>query len=111
MLENYENIDVVVCPSTDDPMPVTATEAMSFYRTCMVSTGTGTAGLVTDGKDGFVFENNSEILAEKMSTIINNPLILEDMSINSRRIYEKHFEESIFKKNLLNIIQDVCAVK
>ena len=111
LLENYKNIDVVVCPSTDDPMPVTATEAMSFYRTCMVSTGTGTASLITDGEDGFVFENNSQELADKMSKIIDNPLALEEMSIKSHMLYEKYFENSIFERNLLEIIDEFCVAE
>lgn len=108
LLKEYRDIDVVVCPSTDDPMPVTATEAMSFYRTCMVSEGTGTADLISDGESGFVFETNSTELANKISTVINNFEILKKTSINSRKLYEQYFHTTVFEKNFLQIVGNMC---
>ena len=44
----------LVCASRDDPMPTFVTEGLIFGKPAIVSEHTGTAGLITEGVDGFV---------------------------------------------------------
>lgn len=48
-----EQCNCVVCASRDDPMPTFVTEGLIFGKPSIVSEHTGTAGLVTEGVDGF----------------------------------------------------------
>ena len=48
----------VVCASRDDPMPTFVTEGLIFGKPSIVSEHTGTAGLVTEGVDGFVYRDD-----------------------------------------------------
>ena len=48
----------VVCASRDDPMPTCVTEGLIFVKPSIVSEHTGTAGLITEGVDGFVYKDD-----------------------------------------------------
>ena len=48
----------VVCSSRDDPMPTFVTEGLIFGKPAIVSEHTGTAGLITEGVDGFVYRDD-----------------------------------------------------
>ncbi|SET25361.1 Glycosyl-transferase family 4 [Pseudobutyrivibrio sp. C4] len=103
LFELYKKIDVLVCSSLDDPMPVVVTEAMMNYRPCIVSTHTGTADLITDNVDGFVCNPNVESLCEKMEYIITNKTVLLDVAKKGYLVYKNNFSLNIFKHNILKI--------
>lgn len=102
LFEFYSNADCLLCPSRDDPMPVVMVEAMVFSKPCLCSTGTGTAQYITDGENGFIFENNNaKMLAEKITYLVNNRDKLSEIGKNGRLIYKKYFSMDVFHKNLL----------
>lgn len=104
MLQMYEKFDVVVCPSRMDPMPVVITEGLMNRKVCIASTQTGSAGLITDGVNGFVCEVNKESLMEKISWIIEHKDELDDIRENARKIYENNFSLEVFERNIMSII-------
>ena len=106
LMEEYINIDVLVCPSRDDPMPVVVPEAMMFYKPCIVSKGAGTVGYIEDRCNGLVCECNAESLAEQMAWIMNHQDSLERIGIEGPRLYERVFSTEAFEKNLLKIIYE-----
>lgn len=97
----YQDIDVVVCPSVEDPLPIVMTEAMMNERPCIVSDNTGTAEYISDGENGFVVKQGDvEDLANKLQWFIENPDKIKMMGKHARKIYEKHFTLEIFGENL-----------
>ena len=104
--EEYPNIDVIVCPSRDDPMPVVLPEAMMFYKTCIVSKGAGTAVYIEDKKNGLVCECNADSLAEQMTWVVNHQESLAAIGTEGRKLYERVFSTEAFENNLLEIIQE-----
>ena len=48
-----EQCTCLVCASRDDPMPTFVTEGLIFGKPSIVSEHTGTAGVITEGVDGF----------------------------------------------------------
>lgn len=105
MLRMYKTIDVVVCPSRMDPMPVVITEGLMNHKICIASNATGSSGLITDGKDGFVCEVNAESLAEKMAWIIEHEEELDGMKEAARKLYEDNFSMDVFEKNIMQILK------
>lgn len=102
----YEEIDVLVLASIDDPMPVVATENFMLGNICLCSTQTGTSYYIENGVNGFVFQSgNSTDLSDKLSDIIKNKKELDKIKLNGRKIYDKYFEIGIFERKLLQIIQ------
>lgn len=97
----FPQIDVVVCASREDPLPIVMTEGMMFGKVCITTEATGTADFIRDGENGFVIPSeNADALREKMEWIIENKGRLADMGMNARKTYEKYFSMEVFGENL-----------
>lgn len=104
----YNESDVIVSPSRDDPMPVVMTEGMIFSKVCICSTSTGTASLINNGVNGFVFNTEDYIeLSKKMMYLIDNPLEMKIIGKRSREIYKENFTMEIFNNNLSGLVQEM----
>lgn len=107
IMELYDAIDVCVCPSRSDPMPIVATEAMMNCKVCIVSKDTGTVAYIADEENGLICETeNVESLTEKIRWAIKNKNKLNSIGFNARKIYDEHFSLARFEENLLHIVND-----
>ena len=105
LYEMYSKIDVLVIPSTDDPMPVVATENFMLSNACMVSNKTGTAYYITDKENGFVFNlDDPNELREKISYVINNRDELDKIKKNGRTIFDNYFRMDNFEEKLVKLL-------
>jgi GT2 family glycosyltransferase/2-polyprenyl-3-methyl-5-hydroxy-6-metoxy-1,4-benzoquinol methylase len=103
----YDRSDAIVCASRDDPMPVVATEGMMWSKICICSEHSGTASLIRDGENGFVYrDDDPEQLMKKMVYVAENLESLNPVKRAARVVYEEHFTMSVFKKNLLSAMDD-----
>ena len=101
ILDIYYNSSILVSTSRDDPMPVVLTEGMMFSKPCICSTHTGTASLLKDGQNGYVFKSeNTRELAEKIMYVIDNREILDEMGKKARKTYEENFMYETFTDKL-----------
>lgn len=108
MKDLYRRIDVVVCPSRVDPMPVVAAEAMSLGKLCIVSDKTGTSGYINNGIDGIVVDiDNAGALVCAMETVISNSDKMKRMGRESKKIYENYFSMDSFRNCLMKIIGEL----
>lgn len=106
LFEIYQNIDVLVIPSLDDPMPVVATEALMLKKVVLCSNTTGTSYYLQDNKNGFIFEtNNANSLRDKIKYIVDHSDQLAKIGANGRKVYENNFEMNIFEQNLLKTLK------
>lgn len=97
--------DVIVCPSREDPMPGTVTEAMMAEKVPIVSDATGIADYIRDGVDGFVFPSgDSRMLKEKIEFCVSHMERVKEMGKLARKIYEGHFSMEAFEKRVLEIM-------
>ena len=100
----------VVCASRDDPMPTFVTEGLIFGKPAIVSEHTGTAGLITEGVDGFVYRNDDpEQLARVLAHAIEHPAQLEAMHTDCRRLYETHFSNAAYVSTLTRLIREMTG--
>lgn len=106
LMAEYPNIDVVVCPSRDDPMPVVLPEAMMFYKTCIVSKGAGTAAFIEDKKNGLICECDADSLAEQMTWVMNHQEALAAIGTEGRKLYDEVFSMEAFEKNLIGLVKE-----
>jgi glycosyltransferase involved in cell wall biosynthesis len=108
LINRFHEIDVVVCPSRDDPMPVVLTEGMMFYKVCIASNRTGTSAYIENYKNGLICNvEDPKDLAEKMEWVMLNRDKQRDIGIEARKLYEEQFSERIFEKKLLGKIDDM----
>ena len=90
-----------VCSSRDDPMPTFVTEGLIFGKPGIVSEHTGTAGLITEGVDGFVYRGDSPAaLAEAMARLIETPDLAARMAPACRALYERYYSKAAFAETL-----------
>lgn len=102
----YEKCTCVICSSREDPMPVFMTECMMQARIAICSENTGTAGVLRDGYDGLIYQNNDpRLLAEKIRYVINQRGNLEQMKSNARDTYEKVFAMEVFEEKICEELQ------
>lgn len=109
----FKDIDVVVCPSHEDPLPIVMTEGLMYGKVCISSDANGTVDYINDRKNGFICKSGSPVdLAEKMSWIINNKGDLREIGNQARETYEKHFTLERFGDKLEAAMHEtICQYK
>ena len=103
-----EQCSCVVCASRDDPMPTFVTEGLIFGKPSIVSEHTGTAGLVTEGVDGFLYKDDDpQQLADKLTWAIEHPEALAAMHDSCRRLYEQQFSNESYVATLTRLVKEL----
>ena len=98
----------LVCASRDDPMPTFVTEGLIFGKPSIVSEHTGTAGLITEGVDGFTYpDDDPEKLASILEWAILHPEKLAAMRADCRKLYEKHYSKQSFADTLTAAVKEL----
>lgn len=104
----FDQIDVLVCPSWEDPLPIVVTEALMYGKACIVSDSIGMADYIVEGQNGFIFpKGNGSALSEKMEWIMGNRDQLCQIGQKARKTYEKHFTLERFGERLEQTLQNV----
>lgn len=103
----YKDIDVVVCPSQEDSLPIVMTEGMMYRKVCITSDTSGTAAYIKNGQNGFICKKGNAIdLSQKMEWIINNKGKLQEIGEQARKTYEKYFTLEKFGNRLESALLD-----
>ena len=103
----FNRIDILVCPSREDPMPAAVTEAIRSRIPCIVSEAVGTADYIHDGVEGWLFQNeNASELAEKLKWCVEHESRIEEIGRNARGVYEKYFSMEAFENSLIELVED-----
>lgn len=105
LLALFANMDMVLCPSLDDPMPIVCTEAMALGKGVIVSENTGTASFIENGVNGYkVPAGDPEALAKVIEAAVLNRENLPILGKEARKIYEENFTMEIFKQHIKQVI-------
>lgn len=105
LMELYRCTSSVICSSREDPMPVFMTECMMMSKVPICSENTGTAKVLREGYDGFIYGNNSpEELAQKILYVITHRDELDRIGKNARKTYENLFRMDRFEENVIDKI-------
>lgn len=97
----FPQIDVVVCTSREDPLPIVMTEGMMFGKVCITTDTAGTADYIQEGENGFVIPSeDADALRERMEWVLNSKDKLEKIGRNARKTYEEYFTMEVFGENL-----------
>lgn len=112
MEEIYKVIDVVVCPSWEDPLPIVMTEGMMHGKVCIASDATGTANYIVDGENGLVCRaGDARDLYEKMRYVILRREETYFMRKNARKTYEKYFTMDKFSNKFERAVKEAeCSL-
>jgi glycosyltransferase involved in cell wall biosynthesis len=103
--EVYNQIDVVVAPTrNEEPFALVVLEAGAFCRASVVSDSGGFPESIIDGETGFVIPKKSPgILAEKLTALFSNPVLLVRMGENANKNIRENFTLQKMKKTLTGL--------
>ena len=101
----YQHIDVLLCPSRDDPMPIVVTQAMMHAKPCIISENVGQSEYIKQGENGFTFRNEkTDELAECMVWTLEHRPELRVIGERTREIYETEFSKDSMRAAMQDII-------
>ncbi len=104
----YTEIDLLICPSRDDPMPSVVTQAFQQEIPVIVSTETGQSKYISNGKNGFIFESDNELeLTKTIEAALDDMTRLKEIGKQGKLIYESRFSKRSTKEQLINLIDEV----
>lgn len=108
----YNCVDIVLCCSIDDPLPVVITEGMMFGKVIVTSSCTGQYDLVQDGINGFKYDADDFNRLEDIFLYIDrNRNKLGNIGHQARITYEKLFAPESFENKLCRAISSKVSCK
>lgn len=87
----FRNSDVFVFPTLEDTWGVVTLEAMLLGKPILCSSGAGTAELVIDGENGYVFTpDDPHKLADLLQKFLDHPELITTMGERSKQIMSQY---------------------
>jgi glycosyltransferase involved in cell wall biosynthesis len=103
-----DSIDLYVLPSRTETFGMVVVEAMARMKRVIATRCGGPEEIITDGVDGFLVEKeNSEVMADKLEELINNPKESENIPTAAHQTATIHYSLESVSKSLSKTI-DSC---
>lgn len=103
-----EKDSILVLPSRQENFSLVLLEALSVGMPVIASRVGGNEEIITEGKNGFLFENeNYNNLADKINYILENPSILKTIKKNNLERYKNFFTQDIMIKKIINLLESL----
>lgn len=101
----FQKADVFILPTLEDTWGLVVLEAMLFSKPVLCSKWAGSAELIVDGENGYVFDpHQPEKLAELMLWFMNNLSCIKDMGAKSKEIMANYTPEYV-STSLVKILE------
>lgn len=109
LAEFYKQIDVLICPSRDDPMPIVVTQALQNGIPCIISDQVGQCEYLVDMEGGTVFQSEDAAALKQLITefAFCPDFKMEKYSQNARSIFDLYFSETIMKEKIEKILSNL----
>jgi GT2 family glycosyltransferase len=99
------DMDIVLVPSRDDPLPLVASDALALGKTIVCSDSTGTSDYIEHEVSGFVFPTERAAdLAVLLAELIEDRGLREAVRGPARAVYESMFTMAAFVDRLTDRI-------
>ena len=110
IINELSTANVFVMPSLEEGCAYAPIEAMSCGVPVILSTNTGTAEMITDGKEGYVIPiRNVDAIAEKILTLYKNSELNILMGYNARNLVATTSDWSHYAQRLLKVYQHIMT--
>lgn len=108
VLKLLSKIDVVVCPSRNDPMPVVLTEGMMLKKVCIASDMTGTSEKIVPYENGLICQaGNIGSLQDQMQWVMEHVDKCDSIGQCAYETYKREFSINKFETRILKIINHI----
>ncbi len=106
----YPQIDVIVCPSRQEGIPIVVNEGLMNAKVCIVADTAGDNDYIVDGESGLFFHGEDvEELANKMTYVAENYESLKNMRQKARQVFIDHYSMESFRLRLEREIASTIA--
>ena len=103
----YPEIDVVVCPSRHEGLPITVNEGLMNRKVCIVADTAGDNDKIEDGVNGFFFHGeNIEELAQRMKYVAEHFNELDSVRDHARKTYLENYSMDAFADRLEDAVDE-----
>jgi GT2 family glycosyltransferase len=109
-LNALRGIDVLVCSSRDEAMPVTILEALSLGKAIISTTVGGVAEVLTDEYDALLVRpEDPNALAGAMERLRRSPDLIHSLGRNARKTFRNNFMLDRFGADFRELVETVLA--
>ncbi len=104
----YEEMEVQICPSRTDPMPLVVCDGMMHGCPLILADTVGQSEFIRNGENGFVFPTgDATALRECMIRVLKDPSGFEKMSRAVRQTFLDRFEFAKAAKKIRRALDEV----
>lgn len=105
-----EEMDILVCPSRCDTLPIVTVESMMFAHPVIASEAVGTANMLLDAGAGLSVQVGDEkALREAMQWMYEHPYECKRMGKAARQLYEEKFTMDKFHVRVDLLMQELVG--
>lgn len=106
-----EEMDVLVCPSRSDTLPIVTVEAMMFSHPVIVSEAVGTSSMLLEVGAGLSIPvGDAKALAKSMQWMYEHSAECELMGKSARQLYERNFTLECFHQRVENFMHELIGI-
>ena len=106
---SLDNVDILCCPSREDPYPLVVIDALMHGCPVILSDHVGEKDIIEEMENGVVFESkNAEHLAKCLRKIIEHKDNLPSMSKRARETFLENFDYLECSKKFAAIMEEIC---
>ena len=105
-----DGLDILCCPSREDPCPLVVLDAFMHGVPVIVSDHVGQKDIIHNKKDGYIFKNED---IDELSQILNHLIVSKEyllLRTKSRAIFDRNFSDKTFLNDLFKIMEEKCAI-
>lgn len=103
-----DDIDVQICPSRTDPMPLVVFDGMMHGCPVILSDKVGQVEFIKDGDGGYIFASeDAGALSQCMTRMVSMPERFPEMSRKARQIFLDHCDPQKAEKTIREIIREI----
>ena len=109
-IKEFQNADIFVFPTffNNEAFPLVILEALQFGLPIITTFEGGIPEIITNNEVGLLVESqNVEILADKISLLINNQVLRNEMGKKGYEKFKNNYTLEHFEKNINNVFNDI----
>lgn len=106
----YQQSDIFVFPTLNEAFGLVLLEAMQFNLPVVASDEGGIPDVVLNNKTGYIVrKNDPDELADKLITLIGNPLLRQTMGLAGKKRFEENFTLDKFEGRMIGILSEFAG--
>lgn len=109
----FKKINILICPSRDDPMPIVVTQAMQNGLPCIISDQVGQCEYIREMGGGLTFPSGDIVALKEclITATLWSQEELEHFSEQVKKIFDAYFSEHVMRQNIDKILCEILKAE